>query len=355
MMFRFGHIEYLYGLLIIPLLIILFIVMVQWRKRALYQFGNPVLLMRLMPERSPARLTFKFILFLFAGAFLIIGLANPQRGSKLEDVKRKGVDLMVALDISNSMMAEDIKPNRLDRSKQAISQLIDGLGGDRIGIVVFAGKAFTQLPITSDYAAAKMFLSTINPQLIPEQGTAVGNAIELAAMAFKEEDDKKNKAIIVITDGENHEDDAVGKASQAAEKGIVVHTIGMGLTDGAPIPVYRNNRMMGFKKNREGNTIVTKLDEFMLREIAVAGNGKYVRANNTKAGVKYIFQQINKMEEKEFESRIYSDYEDRFQYFLAAGLILLLIEFLLNEKKSKFLSRIKLFKNKISGNKINDV
>ena len=344
-MFRFENIDILYALLLIPVFIIIFWYVVRWRRSALKKFGELSVTGRLMPEISRGRPTFKFVLLMLAYAFLVVGMANPQIGSKLEKVQRKGFDLMLALDISNSMLAEDITPNRLQRAKQAISKLIDRLSNDRIGIVVFAGRSFTQLPITTDYAAAKLFLNTINTDLIIEQGTAIGSAIELAAGSFVK-DDKKNKAIIIITDGENHEDDAVEQAKLAADNGIKVNTIGMGLPEGGPIPVYRGHTLIGYRKDNQGNTVVTKLDEILLQQIASAGNGVYVRANNTKAGLNKIFNEINKMEKKEYDSKLYSDYEDRFQYFIGFGLLLLLFELLTLERKNRYLSKIKLFERK---------
>lgn len=344
-MFRFENIDILYALSLIPVFIIIFWYVVRWRRSALKKFGDLSITGQLMPEISKGRPTFKFVLLMLAYAFLVVGMANPQIGSKLEKVQRKGFDLMLALDISNSMLAEDITPNRLKRSKQAISMLIDRLSNDRIGIVVFAGRSFTQLPITTDYAAAKLFLNTINTDLINEQGTAIGSAIELAAGSFVK-DDKKNKTIIIITDGENHEDDAVEQAKLAADNGIKVNTIGMGLPEGGPIPVYSGHALIGYRKDNQGNTVVTKLNEILLQQIASAGNGVYVRANNTKAGLNKIFEEINKMEKKEYDSKLYSDYEDRFQYFIGFGLLLLLIELLTLERKNRYLSKIKLFERK---------
>ena len=345
-MFRFEHPYVLYALFLVVLFTGIFWIMMRWKRHALDLFGEHDVIRSLIPDVSISRPVFKFILLLFAYVFLIIGLSNPQIGSKLQKVHRKGVDLMIALDISNSMRAEDIKPDRLERAKQAISRLIDDLYNDRIGIVVFAGKAFVQLPITTDYSAAKMFLSAINTDLIQEQGTDIGSAIDLASRSFGE-DKKMNKAIIVITDGENHEDDAVEQAKIAASKGIIVNTIGMGLPEGSPIPIYKNNKLIGYKKDREGNTVITKLDEVMLQKIASAGNGIYVRANNTKAGVDRVFKEINKMEKKEFESKLYSDYDDRFQYFLGIGIILIIIELFIFERKNKYLSKIRLFDKKL--------
>ena len=247
-----------------------------------------------MPEYSNAKLVLKFILLLLSYTFLVIAIAGPQTGSRLEEVKRKGIDLMIALDVSNSMLAEDIKPNRLERSKQAISRLIDKLEGDRIGIVVFAGKAFMQLPITTDYGAAKMFLSTINTNIITVQGTAIADAIVMAGSTFGES--KRNKAIVIITDGEDHQGDVLEQAEAAVKKGIRIYTIGMGSPDGAPIPIYNGNIRTGYKKDREGTTIMSRLDETLLQRLASIGNGTYVRANNSETGLQKILEEINKIE-----------------------------------------------------------
>jgi len=344
-MFRFENTYFLYGLSLIPVFVIVFFFMLRWKKRALNKFGESSVINQLLPNVSKSRAVFKFVILMFAFASLMIGLANPQIGSKLEKVQRKGVDLIVALDVSNSMLAEDIKPNRLIRAKQAISKLVDRLQNDRIGIVVFAGTAYTQLPITSDYSAAKMFLSTVNTNVVSTQGTAIGSAIKLAEKSFSK-GEKKNKAIIIITDGENHEDDAIEQAKIVADKGIIVHTIGMGLPKGAPIPVYKNQYSKDYKKDNSENTIITRLNETMLQQIAAAGKGTYVRANNTKAGLNKIFKEINKMEKVEFDSKIFTDYEDRFQYFIAFCLILLILEVFIFEKKSKWAGKLNLFREK---------
>lgn len=341
-MFRFENPDYFYALLVIPVLAGLFIWMLYWRKKAIRRYGDWLIMQRLVPAMSINRQIFKFIILAIAYLMIVIGLANPQLGSKLVEGERKGIDMMVALDVSNSMLAQDIKPDRLERSRQAISKLIDKLGNDRIGIIVFAGNAYVQLPITTDHSAAKMFLSTISTKVVPTQGTAIGEAIELAAKSF--DDEKHSRAIVIITDGENHEDDAIKMSKSAAEKGINVYTIGMGLTEGTPIPEYdRTGRQTGYKKDREGTTVVTRLNEKMLQDIASAGNGIYVRANNTQAGLSKVFEEINKLEKTEFESKMFADYESRFQYFIAAGLLLLFIELLVFERRNKWLSKIKLF------------
>lgn len=340
-MIRLEHIEFLYALLLIPAFIVIYILMAYWRKRAIKRFGDEELILKLMPKVSVARMNMRFVIFLLAFTSLIIAIANPQIGSKVEKAKRKGIDLIIALDVSNSMLAQDIKPNRLSASKQAISKLIDKLRGDRIGIIVFAGHAYTQLPITTDYAAAKMFLNTVSPDMLPMQGTAIGEAVNLGTKSFGESE--HNKAIVIITDGENHEGDALKAVDEAVEQGIKVYTIGMGLPEGGPIPVYENGVIKDYKKDKDERIITTKLNEPMLQQIAAAGQGTYVRANNSQAGLNKIFKEIDQLEESEFEAKTFSDYEDRFQYFLALTILLLLIEFIIVERKSKWADRIKLF------------
>lgn len=344
-MFQLENKYYLYAFGLIPVFIIVYWIVARWRKKALAAYGDISIIQRLFPDVSNSKRIWKFILFLFAFAMMIIGIVNPQVGTKLEEVKRKGADLMICLDVSNSMKAEDLQPNRLEKAKQAISKLLDKLEGDRIGIIVFGGEAYVQLPITTDYSAAKLFLESINTDMIPTQGTAIGAAIDLSIESFGK-DEGKNKAIVIITDGENHEDDAVKEAERAAEKGIAVHTIGMGSVEGAPIPIYKGSVREGFRKDKEGNTIVTKLDEKNLLDIASAGNGITVRASNSDAGLNNVLDAINKLEKKQFESKMYSDYEDRFQGFIAAAFLLLLIETFLTERKSKLYKRLNLFGEK---------
>lgn len=343
-MFRFAHIEFLWGLLIIPLLALFFIWSRIARKRALKRFGREETIRRLMPFQSKNRPAVKFFILMLALAFFIAGGARPQFGSKLKKVQREGVELIIALDVSNSMMAEDIQPNRLERAKRAISRLVDRLSDDKIGLIVFAGEAYTQLPITSDYNSAKLFLNAVNTEVVPTQGTAIGAAINMSMRSFSPEGEG-NKAIIIITDGENHEDDPVSAATQAADNGILVHAIGMGLPNGSPIPVQRNGQK-DYLKDKNGEVVITKLNETMLEKIASAGNGIYVRANNAQVGLNALFDEFNKMEKEEMESLVYSDYEDQFQYFFAIGLFLVLLEFLILERKNRYLMKIKLFSTK---------
>ena len=278
---------------------------------------------------------------MIAFAFLVLALADPQTGSKMEKVERRGIDVMIALDVSNSMLAEDIRPSRLERAKQAISKLIDRLDGDRIGIIVFAGKAYNQLPITTDYGAAKMFLSAINTNIVPVQGTAIADAIEMATGSFGQS--AHNKAIIVISDGEDHQGDVLEKTEAAAKKGIIVYSVGIGTPEGGPIPVYNGDYRTGYKKDRDGTTIITRLDDSLLQRIAALGKGMYVRITNSEESWQKVFDDLNKIQKSELESRQFSDYEDRFQYFIGFSLLFLIFELFVFDKKNQWFSRIKPF------------
>jgi Ca-activated chloride channel family protein len=340
-MFRLAHTNFLYLLVLIPVFTVLLVLFLVWRKKALNRFGEYDLVHRLIPEFSTSRLIFKFILLMIAYAFLVMALVDPQTGSKIEKVERRGIDVMIALDVSNSMLAEDIKPNRLERAKQAISKLIDRLEGDRIGIIVFAGKAYNQLPITTDYGAAKMFLTAITTNIVPVQGTAIADAIDMSINSFGES--KHNKAIIVISDGEDHQGGVLEKAEEAAKKGIIVYAVGIGTPEGGPIPVYTNNVLTGFKKDHEGTTVVTKLDDSMLEKIASVGKGMYVRSTNSEEGWQKVFDDLNKIQKSELESKQFSDYEDRFQYFLGFSLIFLIFELFVLDRKNQWFSKFKPF------------
>jgi len=340
-MFRFAHIEYFYLLALIPVFITLVIWLFVWRKKALQRYGQLSVISRLLPDKSNSKLILKFVLMMVTWALLVFVAAGPQTGSKLEKIQRKGIDLIIALDVSNSMLSQDIKPNRLARARQSISRLIDKLEGDRIGIIVFAGKAYTQLPITTDYAAAKMFVVTINPGMIPTQGTAIGDAVDLAINTFGES--KKNKALIIISDGEDHEGNVLEQAELAAAKGITIYTIGMGLPEGGPIPVYNGDVLVGFKKDKEGNAIVSKLDETLLQRIATIGKGMYIRATNSETGLNRIFDDINEIQKSEIESKQFADYENQFQYFLAIALFLMILDLFIFEKKTFWMKQIKPF------------
>ena len=343
---RFEHPETLYWLILIPVLIILYILFRLRQNAAFNRFADMGMRDYLVPQHSNARGVFKFVVFLLMVTCLILGLANLQSGSKMEEVKREGIDLYIAVDVSNSMNAQDIVPSRLDRSKQAINKLISDLRGDRLGVIVFADKAFVQLPITTDYAAAKMFLASVSTNSVASQGTAIGEAINLAVKSFA--DDERSKAIIIISDGEDHENTAaVEAAREAAKKGIRIYTIGMGLPDGAPIPEYtQGGRMTGYKKDRNGNTIITKLDEDMLRRIAEAGDGMYVRANNSNVGLEKIYEDISKMDKTEIETQVFTDYEDQFQWFVGAAILLLLVLVFVSTGKKGWENKFNIFERK---------
>ena len=328
-MFRFAHPELLYLLIIIPLLIIFYVVARIRKKKAIAEFGSPELLSTLMPLQSYKRETLKFILVLVALFFVILGVAGPQFGSKLQQVKKEGVELIIALDVSNSMMAQDIKPSRLEK-----------LSDDKVGLIVFAGDAYVQLPITTDYSSAKLFLSGINTDIVPIQGTAIGTAIDLAAKSFTP-DTEASKAIIVITDGENHQDDAIAAAKAAREKGIYVHTIGMGLAQGGPIPEKGNPGQ--YMRDGSGNPIISKLDEETLKEIAKAGEGIFVRASNSNVGLNTLLDEIDRMDKTLLEERVFSDYAEKYQYFLIMALIFVLLDFMVLGRKNKNFLKINIF------------
>lgn len=340
-MFRFEHPEFLYLLILIPVLAFTSLIIGKRRKKALERFGNPELLNPLMPSASSTRPVIKFYLMLLALIAIIFTLAGPQFGTKLETVKRKGIEIIIALDVSNSMNAQDIEPSRLDRAKRAIYQLVEKLQNDKIGLVVFAGQAYTQLPITTDYPSARMFISTINTGIVTTQGTAIGTAINKCAGSFSPQEDV-NRAIIVITDGENHEDDAIGAAKAAAEKGIKVYTVGMGLPKGAPIPIPGGGKN-NFMKDREGNVVISKLNEAMMVDIANAGEGEFIAANNIRKGMNDLVDHLSKLEKTEMEAKIYTDYKSQFQFIAILALLFLLIEFVVLERKNKYLSKINLF------------
>lgn len=340
--FRFEHPNALYLLLLIPVLAFIYLYLAKRRKKALEQFGNTELLNELMPNVSFKRPTIKFYIMLLAFILMIITIAGPQYGSKLQTVKRKGIELIIALDVSNSMMAQDIEPNRLERAKRAIARLVDKLHNDRIGFIVFAGEAYVQLPITTDYPSAKMFLNSISTDIVGKQGTAIGSAITKGINSFTKENEDINRAIIVITDGENHDDDPIAAAAAAVENNIKVYTVGMGLPKGAPIPVI-GGRSNEFMKDRDGNVVISKLDENTLQKIAITGNGAYIPANNIRNGINNLVDELGELEKSELEAKVYTDYDDQFQYFAALALLLIILEFLILERKNRRLKHINIF------------
>lgn len=322
---------------------LIFLILIRWKNKKLTQFGNQALLPHFIQATSSVKTLLKFLFLRFAFAWLVVAIINPKMGTKEAEAVTEGIDIMLCLDVSNSMLAEDLKPNRLEKATRAISKLVDDLHGDRIGIIVFAGDAYVQLPITVDYGAAKLFLSNISTDIVPVQGTAIGKAIDLAMESFDFENGS-NKSIIVISDGENHEDDAIAAAERAQSKNVVVHTIGMGSVQGAPIPNYVGRRKDGFKKDNQGNTVISKLNEQMLTQIAAAANGIFIRASNAQVGLSALLDEIQTLEKAEFETVIYTEYEDRFQWFAALAFLLLVLDTLLSERKSEWFERLNPFK-----------
>ncbi|MEZ4827418.1 MAG: VWA domain-containing protein [Bacteroidia bacterium] len=339
---RLEHPEALYLLILLIPLAIMFIVFWTGRKRAIRRMGEPSLVARLMPSQPTWKHQIKFFLVLSGLIFLVIALANPQMSETPRKIKREGVDLIIALDISKSMMAEDEKPSRLEKSQQFISRLIDKLAGDRVGMIVFAGNAYLQVPLTSDYRAAKSLLKTVSTELAPTQGTAIGEAIRLASESFPA-GQTQYKTMLIISDGENHEGDALEAAKKAASEGMVIHTMGIGSTRGAPIP-ERKNGVEDYKRDNSGAIVFSKLNPEMLREVAEAGNGRYFTLSQGTTEVKAFMDELAAMEKKEFEDQEFTDYEDYFQLFLAAGLLLLLIEYFITESRSRIFSDWRIFR-----------
>lgn len=332
--FRIQRPHVLWAMLAGPGLVAVYLIGLRLKNRAMLRFSSSPLIATMVPGVSSWRSTLKFLLLRHGFSFAVFALAGPQMGTRLEEVTAKGVDVVVALDVSNSMLAQDLKPDRMEVAKRALSQLIDRLGGDRLGIVVFAGEAYTQLPITADRSAAKIFLGTLGPNLVRTQGTAIGAAIDQAREGFGP-DAAKGKAIIVISDGEAFEDDAVGAAKRAAAEGIVVNTIGMGTPQGAPIPIRLGGRMVGFKKDKDGQTVVTKMNPELLAEIARAGQGEFVQATTGHLGVSEMISKLRGMDQSDIGTFSFAGHEDRYQYFLAVACLLISLGLVTGERTLK--------------------
>ena len=334
---------YFYLLFIIPVMIVLFIAYQIWRRKTRRRFAHPGLLRRLTPDRSRYKSSIKLFFFLFGLLFLILGLANPKIGTKLETVKREGVDIVFAVDVSRSMLAEDIAPNRLEKAKRLVSEIINQLASDRIGIIAYAGQAYPQLPITTDYGAAKMFLQSMNTNMLSSQGTAINEAIELAATYFNDEA-QTNRVLFIISDGEDHSGGATLDAVElAVEEGIQVFTIGVGSSKGGPIPLKRNGITESYKKDAEGEVVITRLNEDILEDIADDGGGEYIDGSNTEEAVSLIKEELFQMDKKEFEAKQFAEYKDQFQWFLAAGLLLLFLDVFVLDRKTQWLKKLDLF------------
>ena len=331
-----------WAFIIIPVMLMVFLWTFFWKKRTQKSFGSAVVLKRLSPDLSFFKSSLKFITLCLAVGFLVIGLINPKIGTKLETIKREGVDIVFAIDVSKSMLAEDVAPNRLEKSKQLVTQIINNLASDRVGIIAYAGKAFPQLPITTDYASAKMFLQSMNTDMLSSQGTAINEAIELSRNYFDDEE-QTNRVLIIISDGEDHNDLSVEVAEAASEEGIKIYTIGVGSEKGGPIPLKRNGVVMSYKKDQNNETVITKLNEETLRLIANEAKGGYINGSQTADVVEQIKAVLSAMDKKEFEAKEFAEYKDQFQWFLGIGLFFLILDVLLLERKTAWLKRLNLF------------
>ncbi|MDX1363792.1 VWA domain-containing protein [Arenibacter latericius] len=333
---------YFYLLFIIPVMIVLFVLFQIWKKRAQRKFSDPTLLKRLTPERSTFKATLKLILLLLGITFMTLALVNPKMGTKLETVKREGLDIVFAVDVSKSMLAEDIAPNRLDKAKRLVSEIINQLASDRIGIIAYAGQAFPQLPLTTDYGAAKMFLQNMNTDMLSSQGTAIDQAVNLATNYY--DDGETNRVLFIISDGEDHsEGDITRSVDEATKENIRIFTVGVGTAKGGPIPLKRNGVVESFLRDREGEVVITRMNEQTLRDIANDGNGEYISGENTEQAVSFIRDQLNRIDKTEFEAKQFAEFKDQFQWFLGAALLFLFLDIFVLDRKTKWLKKLNLF------------
>lgn len=336
---------YFYLLFAIPVVAVLFLLVLFWKHRTQKKFADSNLLRKLSPDRSTFKSILKISVFCLALAALSFALVNPKIGTKLETVKREGVDVVFALDVSKSMLAEDIAPNRLEKSKQLVTQIINSLAGDRIGIIGYAGSAFPQVPITTDFSSAKLFLNGMNTDMVSSQGTAITEAIAMAKTYYDDEE-QTNRVLFIISDGEDHEGNLAEIAEEAASEGIRIYTIGVGTAAGGPIPIKRNGVLQYYKRDENNEQVITRLGEDRLQEIASQANGKYIDGNNTKEVVEEVTAILNGMDKKEFDAKQFTDFKDQFQWFLAAALFLLIVDILLLERKTAWVRKLNLFNEK---------
>ena len=341
-MYRIEESIYFYFLAIIPAMVVLFLLVLWWKKSTQNKFSDLNLLQKIAPNSSTFKSSLKLAMLLLGITFLVISLTNPKMGTKLKTVKREGVDVVFALDVSKSMLAEDIAPNRLEKAKQIISKTIDKLGSDRVGIIIYAGNSYPLLPITTDHAAANMFLQNATPEMVSSQGTAINDALELAK-TYYDNDEQTNRFLIIISDGEDHQEETKQVAQNLANEGVKIFTVGVGTEKGGPIPLRINGSMIGYKKDSKGETVITKRTPEVLQGIADASNGRYIDGNVTKKPVKIISEIITNAEKNEFETKQFDDYKDQFQWFLGLGLFFLIIDVFLLEKKTKWIMKIDLF------------
>ncbi|WP_224484183.1 vWA domain-containing protein [Robertkochia aurantiaca] len=344
-MYQIDNDIYFYGLLVIPAVVLLFLIYQFWKRRRQKQFASAELLNKLSPERSLFKPVLKLLIVCLALASLVVGLANPKVGTKMETVKREGVDVVFAIDVSKSMLAEDIAPNRLEKAKRIVSEIINSLASDRVGIIAYAGQAYPQLPITTDYSAAKMFLQGMNTDMMSSQGTAIDQAIELA-QTFYDDQDQTNRVLFLISDGEDHSQRAVEAVEAAVEDGIKIFTIGVGTGKGGRIPLRRNGVIESYKKDNKGDVVITRLDEETLKAIAANGNGVYIDGDNTETVKETVTEILAGLDKKEFESKQFADFKDQFQWFIALALLLLIIDIFLLERRTAWLKKLNLFNEK---------
>lgn len=344
-MYQLEEKQYFIYFIAIAVLLVAYLFVALWKKRKQKYFADVRLLERLSPEVSPFKAVLKVLTIAIGLSFLIIALVNPKMGTKLKTIKRQGVDVVFALDVSKSMLAEDIAPNRLEKSKQIISKIIDKLGSDRVGIIIYAGNAYPLLPITTDHAAAKMFLQNADPDMVSSQGTAINEALKLAK-SYYDDDDQTNRYLFVISDGEDHQENVSYIAEEATKEGIKIYAIGVGTSKGGPIPLKREGTLIGYKKDRVGEVVITKLNDKTLKTIAADGNGEYLYGNNTSKTVDYIDELLLAADKKEFETKQFSDYKDQFQWFIGFGLLFLIFDTLMLNKKTKWVQQLNLFNEK---------
>ncbi|TRZ45877.1 VWA domain-containing protein [Robertkochia solimangrovi] len=344
-MYQLDEKIYFYGLLVIPVLVFLFLMLSLWKKNRQRYFANPELLKKLSPDRSVFKPVLKLILLSLVLACISIALVNPKIGTKLETVKREGVDIVFAIDVSKSMAAEDIAPSRLEKAKRIASEIINSLASDRIGIIAYAAKAYPQLPITTDYSAAKMFLQNMNTDMMSSQGTAISDAIKLAK-TYYDDQDQTNRVLFIISDGEDHEQNVSEAVEEARNEGIKIFTIGIGDVNGAPIPLRYNGVIQSYKKDGNGDVVMTKLDEAMLRSIAEEGDGGYINGSNTDDVIEFVKDALDKMDKTEFEAKQFADFKDQFQWFIAGAILFLFLDFFLLERKTAWLRKLNLFNEK---------
>ena len=341
-MYQIEEPKYFYLFIAVVTLLLVYLLNWLWKRKKQREFADASLLDQLSPEKSVFKPALKMVFVLLGMSFLVLALVNPKMGTQLKTVKRQGVDIVFALDVSKSMLAEDIAPNRLEKSKQIISRIIDKLGSDRVGIIIYAGNAYPLLPITTDHGAAKMFLQNAGPDMVSSQGTAINEALELSKTFF-DDDTQTNRFLFIISDGEDHEENSDKIAKEIVDIGIRTFTIGVGSNKGGPIPIKSNGKFVGYKKDNKDEVVITKLNVNTLKDIAESGEGKYIYGNKTSKTIEYVEELLLKADKKEFESKQFSDYKDQFQWFVGIGLLLLVLDVFLLNKKTKWVQKLNLF------------